>query len=716
MKRGRSWFGKPLGKKITDLKEFGKIARGFNQGEFDPLDPSTLLDGLNIATRVIPGMRLPFSIQRESEGSFDWLAPVPNRPGYYDDRKSYKSPFDCEKWPDSPFCKNPLEQLGHKPLGIDVEIAYTDCEVCIRTTYDFAWFRFPAYTKCWRKPDCVKDEEPPEDQPLPLPSPPPNGEAPPCRGCKPLPTDFESSLWGAYRVVKSKQIFIEMPECSVEGFRSQSAYDTSGSYSGSGLYGNLPIPLEDVASFNWGSAANQEKYNYLLIAGEFSPLAARNSYWWIVRTPFAGRFRRPTQQERAQATSPLPEIIWDGYDPNDFGFIDQHFYTPARSRVEIFSSGRWSVFSAGEFDKSPYVNYLGYTDKCKPKGNPLSPYKIGPGLLWTDKPQKRPLPPPPAPHNKTMDCCSDLEEKLDFMIRRLGLKIYPMVVQKDLTKEEDKELDPGLANENAQKLSDDALNERGLVKLEDMTNLLAWQSFNTLKTMGDFPFEVSTTTDEGQQEQATFGNLRQAIQFMAAKQIATGFDADNCWSAIQLVLYEQAQGKAALQKTVDLLLAICQAIGFRLESEKKEIQIPFTLPEGETTQEIASKLDTYPVKDLLKPRTAQVASFRNDDPNMSVFRTLGQVERAAKLAAAAATEVSKQDDGSDAVQRLRALADLMLGKRKPQEDAKENEDWDAQLAAIELILNDYLKANGAPAIKIRSTEQRTEVPPTNAGG
>lgn len=291
-----------------------------------------------------------------------------------------------------------------------------------------------------------------------------------------------------------------------------------------------------------------------------------------------------------------------------------------------------------------------------------------------------------------------------------------MVVQKDLTKEPDKELNPAIGNEAVKKWSDSDLEERGLVKLEDMTNFLAWKAFNLFKTLGDFPFEVTTTTDEGQNESTKFENLRQAIQFLSVKGIATGFDADNAWSAIQLVLYEQAQQKAAMQKTVDLLLAICESIGFQLDSQKREIQIPFTLPEGNTQEEIASKLDTYPIKDLLKPRTAEVASFRNADSTITLIKTLAQIEKAAKTAAVAATEVSKQQDGADTVSRIRALVKYLLRDKEPSEELKDNTDWDSQLLAIEMILNDYLKANGAPEIKIRSTEQRTVTPPNPIGG
>lgn len=714
MKLGRGWWGNPLFReKFLDAQEGSGVVDAIrNRGGIDLLDPSTLLDGLNLGSRLIPGFKLPIPIGRKSEGDFDWLAPVPNSPGQFDDRKDYKSPFDCKRWPDSPFCKNPLEQLDHKPIGIQVEIAYTDCEVCIKATYDFAFFRFPLYTRCFRKPTCIKDEIP-EDPPLPAPSPPLKGEAPPCRGCKPLPSNFESSLWGAYRVVRYKPITYSMPDCPLPG--PFTAYDTEGSYYGSGLYTALPIPLEEIAAFNWGSPDNQEKYNYRLYTGTYGQLSAKNSYWWSITIPLIGRFRKPTQREREQSSTPLPPIIWDGYDPTNFHYVEQYFYTPARSKVELFSSGRWTflVGKAGEFDTSPYVDYLGYVNECLPKGNPLEPYAIGPGLLWTDSPQKRPLPPPPAPHDKSMDCCSDLDEKLDYIIQKLGLKIYPLVVQKDLTKAEDKELDPNSKNEDAQKLSEEALQERGLVKLEDMTNFLAWQSVNTFKTLGDYPFEVVAQSDENSEERASFNNMREAVTFLSTKLITTGMDADNIWSAIQLVLFETAQQKAALQKTVDLLLAISQAIGFQLESESKEITIPFTLPNGESAEEIAAKVDTYPVADLLKPRVMKVASFRAENQSLTVFKTLGQIEKAAKIAAAAATETGREPDASDVLNRLSTLVDRLLGKRSSEESQKEDSKWDDALKVLELNLNQYFKANGVPEIKIRSTEQREETPPQN---
>ena len=715
MKTGRSWSNKTVASKITDLKKLTEVVKAWEDRGY-ALDPSMALDAVSMSGRFLPGTKLPFEIERKDDDAFDHLLPVPWNDDIYSDSNVYKSPFKCQTWPDSPFCKNPVEQAQHKPFGIDVEVVYNDCNVCVKITYDLSYYRFPLQTLCYRRPECIEKE--PQENPPPVPMPPPSGtgEGEPCRSCVSPLGNYGQAIWARYAYDKSNRETITYLRAKMLGNGqivdetiTQSVWTTAASYVGAGVYKSPPIPYEEFSGFDWADPENQVRYQYTS-----SPMPVGGGTGIFIKYYPNNTVRRTTDEEKEQIfrdTGTRPETIVDGFDPFNGVSIAQWFYVRSKgdeARLLAFTSeAYYPNYSYFQRD-----NRSGATNVSKTIKN----WKVG--LVWRDTPPPITLPPPPPPNppKDTMTCCNETEEKLDYIIAKLGLKIYPMVVQKDLTKEPDKELNPAIGNEAVKKWSDSDLEERGLVKLEDMTNFLAWKAFNLFKTLGDFPFEVTTTTDEGQNESTKFENLRQAIQFLSVKGIATGFDADNAWSAIQLVLYEQAQQKAAMQKTVDLLLAICESIGFQLDSQKREIQIPFTLPEGNTQEEIASKLDTYPIKDLLKPRTAEVASFRNADSTITLIKTLAQIEKAAKTAAVAATEVSKQQDGADTVSRIRALVKYLLRDKEPSEELKDNTDWDSQLLAIEMILNDYLKANGAPEIKIRSTEQRTVTPPNPIGG
>ncbi len=82
----------------------------------------------------------------------DWLEPVgPKDWNLYQSPTKAVDPWDCEKWPDSPYCGGKV--LNKDWLGLDPSFSKNKCETCITITPTFIKFGLPPYTICKRSSD-----------------------------------------------------------------------------------------------------------------------------------------------------------------------------------------------------------------------------------------------------------------------------------------------------------------------------------------------------------------------------------------------------------------------------------------------------------------------------------------------------------------------------------------------------------------------------------
>jgi hypothetical protein len=74
-------------------------------------------------------------------------------------------PWDCDAWPDSPYCDGGglvVDPIGGRGVGGVADVAGDECEICVTVTPSILWMRGPVYTVCYRKPECRPEGDTPE--------------------------------------------------------------------------------------------------------------------------------------------------------------------------------------------------------------------------------------------------------------------------------------------------------------------------------------------------------------------------------------------------------------------------------------------------------------------------------------------------------------------------------------------------------------------------
>ncbi len=98
-------------------------------------------------------------------------------------------PYDCERWPNSPFCGGGWDpKLGTGIDEISIGISSEGCEILATIEWTVLGFGMPNFSVGWRNPDC----EPPKPEPEPKSPEPPPG--PGSGGPPPPPVPFPSCL------------------------------------------------------------------------------------------------------------------------------------------------------------------------------------------------------------------------------------------------------------------------------------------------------------------------------------------------------------------------------------------------------------------------------------------------------------------------------------------------------------------------------------------
>ena len=159
----------------------------------------------------------------------DWLIPIGDT-GIYITPNEPVDPWDCERWPDSPYCSpSGLEQTFRPPQT--VEITRNECETCITTTSSTPFITGPPFTVCYRsKKEACQIQLPQEE-----PSSEPNGV-----GLPPIRTRhrcgnslFVWTLFGAdidaynqYEIQNYEEQRQDAIQDVADGFRGATGWDT----------------------------------------------------------------------------------------------------------------------------------------------------------------------------------------------------------------------------------------------------------------------------------------------------------------------------------------------------------------------------------------------------------------------------------------------------------------------------------------------------------
>lgn len=83
-------------------------------------------------------------------------------------------PYDCERWPNSPFCGGGWDTKLSTGLD-EISIAINECEIILTFEWKVLGFGMPDFSIGWRNPDC---EPEPEPEPIESPPVPPNENSP----------------------------------------------------------------------------------------------------------------------------------------------------------------------------------------------------------------------------------------------------------------------------------------------------------------------------------------------------------------------------------------------------------------------------------------------------------------------------------------------------------------------------------------------------------
>jgi hypothetical protein len=545
------------------------------------------------------------------------------------------------------------EQLNRKPLGVNVSIIYNECNFCIKVTYDIAFFRIPAFTTCARLQKCIPND--PEGPPIPAFDPPDPDNEPDkgCYNCKPLKNNAKGYYLGIWGLNKDKYFKYQYAPGYPE-------IDMFGVSWGSGYRGRFPLEEFEKGS-DWTTVENQLKYNYRVRKNTgfytknmiaYAPFVGTRYPWYdeyfqffIMDCPLNGVvIPNPfyVGEVVGQGTVSPTLIQWD--DENDKKMIEQHiFFTNNVGKAFEMLSRRYR--------------------SATPK-QPSSYYDVKMGLFAILKPEpdKPPIPPEP-PERNDMGCCPETNAKLDFIIRKLGLRQLPTKVSENM-------------------LSDNP----NTVNKESFLDLNLWFYEQIFNLIGEFPLKIQVETDEGDKsEPLSFPNIAEMMAEIYGLLFSTMLDSDASYASGIATLSLLSKVFATSLKTYDLSHAISEYLGHRLQRVEREIELPFNpeLPPGSTSQD-----------QLFQPTKHKIASFENASKETAQLY-FERLAFAASIIKGVYYNPANADKAAKDAAKL--LKEIKTGKKESDEE-KEKADFDSWMKAYTTQINLYLKARGMPEI------------------
>lgn len=666
---------------------FAGISEGASALQAALSDPDQALtfvkDAVDMADLILPGDGLtvpigPFEIEIESvEGEKDWLEP--NSPGsnWYSDRTGDPpSPFDCERWPNSPFCQSVLDTVKEGWFGIGVSISISENEICINPTFTIAFFTMPMGNFCYRRT--------PEEEPEPEPPTFNDQDGPLCTGC--LPPTRKPALWGlydysrSYWVVESVPVFDRMTNtCSMTPPQQQGI-----DHVGSGTFGGVcpparSLPLRRIiqGDFDLKDPENQVRYQY-----------------WVNDFPFR-RFSNCT----AIVFSKFQNVVRDPERKYGVRVIDTRTSSGGHDQIDSYTQYFWKA-SDDLADRVAAIRVNSeYSTRLRPIPREITgtywngfrnvPYNCGTSnKYWTDVvkrvvapavvetgDRRRPEPPPLDRRPEDMGCCPETQDQLQWLVKKLGLNRLPVAATESITADEEK-----------------------TIRLDSLVELVHHGAKSTLEVLGEWPVKIEIRTDEGEESgEIKLPNVAETLAELFGLEFGTSRDSDAAYAAAIAGLGVSSSILSTLISTLDRVEALSEFVGGRVKAVTREYELPFDpfADPGTTSQE---KLFT---RTLVKTE-----GWENDD-KLVLATLVSEIREQIKLLEAVFVERGHPEQ---LMGRLQKLADLAKGVVSASEMPEEDKSWRQTVTELETQVNTYLEANGMQKVKLNIKGQMTDTP------
>lgn len=293
-------------------------------------------------------------------------------------------PFDCDRWPDSPYCGgSPLNEV---PVGIDLNIVKDECTLGVQAAGTFGFIKLPPIQIAYRSPSCIPDNfviPPPVNENSPPFIPPPTGS-------------------GIYVMLSSG--FYNFNQANNNGTQYDRRWNT-WSYE----QPNIIYP-SDIRNGN---------YNYLRLE-----VVRRNSF--RMETNYIGNVDLIEQTVTLNLDIP---IATDSYQ-----FFDYNSSAPLRNQVIALYAGmnyvKATIIANSETGRNK--NYYNFNDRGFGDFTEID-YSYT-WQVYEANAETLKYPPPPPEFNKKMNCCPQNTQLLRLILKKIGSEDLPATVPTLLTK------------------------------------------------------------------------------------------------------------------------------------------------------------------------------------------------------------------------------------------------------------------------------------------
>lgn len=632
------------------------IGRALSQDDLDIHDAVTIaLDALTIVDSVIPGLDIPVvDFERSEVENFDELTPLNSldnvAAGILPSLDS--DPFDCDRWAAGPFC-----QYGQFFRGLDfgagLVVSFTDCETCIRASVTAFGVELPLFMVCYRRDECRPTPPAPAPAPAPTPAPEPEPGSLRTFNCIAPPQEEPYVFWVAGTLQTEGRKEYSAP-VNQGGFLTGSTSQISAR-GGLGLF--IPVeewedPIRYIRSQGWTLAQRRASNTWTSEERTFQNSISVTKFDFYSETEYQGfRFGVPESAVFDFAYSRWKGMVLYRIQVFDITHIstviENHRFSEARPTGSTRYVSRYNALSR------PRFTYSNYSPEACIVG-PVSP----PPQVVTD-------PPITPPRRCPVTCCPDTQERLDFIIYRLGLQNLPVEMEDSITDPED--------------------TTRPVDNMVEM-NYLFIKYF--MEIAGEFPIKLNVITDEGEESgEREIPNMSLYFAEVYALLFSIGRDSDASWAGSISTLGLLAQVEAMLVNIQSLVEANSEFMGYRLNNIERDIQLPFN-PQGNPSTDSQS--------DFFTPTTMKALAFESQEK----FTLYAFMERANYILGVLQHTVMETGtpDYLDSV--LVDIGQRILNSQSPEEQETSRSKTRDRLEKLEQQLNQYRRANNMPEITI----------------
>lgn len=532
----------------------------------------------------------------------DWLVPTPV-PGIYISPNEAVDPRDCEKWPNSPYCK-PGEtfDLGDvkTPMTYDLKPTASRCEVCIEAYPRLFGVAMVPTIVCSRNdtPEC-------QVKPSPLRPPATTGdlEDP---GHTPKAPDNFIRLVAAFSYVEIRHGYV---------IEADSDYGDCRPGEGSGRFAEqfpakpteyLIVPGVILSSGYKGAFDSEpQTLREKIFAFKDSPYNAyRIPDGTIVRYGKYGFMSYEKLDESGTKTTSIngcegssvkyrsqtayyvqPWAIWRDYPCS----MDASLSVLKNSFMGYLETNFGYDYFEGRFRGNALESFIGST-----------PFAFYDWAIGKNCENKKPKPVPQPIPEKDMGCCEESLEILEAIYSRLGVDEFPVKAPPLLIDEGDKE-----------------------IEMDNHAQLWEWTARNLDAVMGQFPIKIkikdSDPTTEGNQEiELNFPNVAETLAELFGLVYQSEINTDLISEILLRLIPEVLATKNATITTQSYAKANASYLGYEGNTQEVEVDFNFDLENPQSLPQ------------FLKETKKRVRVYR-DESKESVAEVLSKLEFAAGI-------------------------------------------------------------------------------------